>query len=112
MVEDADVLPQQDEFAFFIEDASSKMLLVPSGGNAPAEQAAAKLNVPIATLHIVDNGGMLQGVPYIAAPISFALAQKSRKDVRGWDDPQTHLHRLSFLISCNSTQVVYFWLGR
>ena len=60
------MLPQQDEFAFFIEDASSKLLLVPSGGNAPAEQAAAKLKVLIATLHIVDDGGMQHGVPYIA----------------------------------------------
>jgi hypothetical protein len=48
-------IPGQGEFSFFIEDASSKLLLIPSGGNAPAEEAATQLQVPVATMPIVDG---------------------------------------------------------
>ena len=50
-------LPPQGEFEFFIEDAASKLLLVPASGNKLAEQAASKLNVPIATLRISGSSG-------------------------------------------------------
>lgn len=39
----------QDEFRFYLEDAQSKLLIVPAGGNATAEAAAQELGVPQAT---------------------------------------------------------------
>ena len=47
----------QDEFKFFMEDAKSKLLLVPSEGNSTAEKAASDLQVPIATLKITSSSG-------------------------------------------------------
>ena len=38
-----------DEFKFFMEDAASKLLVLPTQGNAAAQKAAAVLSVPIAT---------------------------------------------------------------
>lgn len=38
----------QDEFSFYLEDTACKLLLLPSEGNAAAEQAALKLKVPVA----------------------------------------------------------------
>ncbi len=49
---------EQGEFQFFIEDAASKLLLVPASGNKLAEQAASKLSVPIAALHISEASGI------------------------------------------------------
>ncbi|CAM6097231.1 unnamed protein product [Calypogeia fissa] len=41
-----------DEFQFFMEDADSKLLLVPGKeGNTPAEEAAARLKLPVAGVH-------------------------------------------------------------
>ncbi|KAL3141143.1 hypothetical protein ABBQ38_003493 [Trebouxia sp. C0009 RCD-2024] len=45
-----------DEFKFFMEDAKSKLLLVPSEGNPTAEKAAIDLHVPIATLKLTSSG--------------------------------------------------------
>ena len=42
----------EDEFKFYMEDAGSKLLIVPKRGNKHAEAAAAGLNVPIATFSI------------------------------------------------------------
>ena len=42
-----------------MEDAKSKLLLVPSEGNTTAEKAASDLHVPIATLKITSSGGKL-----------------------------------------------------
>ena len=47
----------QDEFKFFMDDAKSRLLLVPCEGNSTAEEAAADLHVPIATLAITSSGG-------------------------------------------------------
>lgn len=42
----------EDEFLFFMEDAESKLLLVPGKeGNGPAETAAARLKLPVAGVH-------------------------------------------------------------
>lgn len=38
----------QDEFKFYLEDAQSKLLIVPAGGNVTAEGAAEDLGVPVA----------------------------------------------------------------
>lgn len=46
----------QDEFKFYMEDASSKMLIVPGGGNKNAEEAAQKLGVPVASFSIPSGG--------------------------------------------------------
>lgn len=40
-----------------MEDAKSKLLLVPSEGNPTAEKAATDLHVPIATLKLTASGG-------------------------------------------------------
>lgn len=45
-----------DEFKFFMDDAKSKLLLVPSEGNSTAEKAAADLSVPIAALQLTSSG--------------------------------------------------------
>ncbi|DBA69706.1 hypothetical protein WJX79_006063 [Trebouxia sp. C0005] len=45
-----------DEFKFFMDDAKSRLLLVPSEGNSTAEKAATDLHVPIATLAITSSG--------------------------------------------------------
>ena len=40
-----------------MDDAKSKLLLVPSEGNSTAEKAASDLSVPIATLALTSSGG-------------------------------------------------------
>ncbi|KAL0038994.1 hypothetical protein WJX77_004453 [Trebouxia sp. C0004] len=45
-----------DEFKFFMDDAKSRLLLVPSEGNSTAEKAATELHVPIATFAITSSG--------------------------------------------------------
>ena len=40
-----------------MDDAKSKLLLVPTEGNETAEKAAKDLNVPIATLALSKSGG-------------------------------------------------------
>eukprot|EP00798_Chlamydomonas_sp_ICE-L_P003821 gene3821-13893_t len=45
-----------DEFCFYLEDTSSKMLLVPNEGNKAAEEAAKKQNVPVAKFMVKFNG--------------------------------------------------------
>lgn len=49
----------QDEFKFYMEDAKSKLLLVPTSGNQNAEQAAKELGVPVAVLAFKQSGGAL-----------------------------------------------------
>lgn len=49
-----------------MEDAKSKLLLVPSEGNSTAEQAASDLHVPIATLTITSDGGKYRVLPHHA----------------------------------------------
>ena len=48
-VADSPSTTPQDEFKFYLEDASSKLLIVPVGGNRNAEAAAADVGVPVAT---------------------------------------------------------------
>lgn len=47
-----------DEFEFYMDDAKSKLLIVPPEGNAAAQRAAAKLRVPVLTLRITWSKGM------------------------------------------------------
>ena len=42
-----------------MEDAASKLLLVPTSGNQSAEQAAKELGVPVAVLAFKQSGGAL-----------------------------------------------------
>ena len=42
-----------------MEDAKSKLLLVPTSGNQSAEQAAKELGVPVAVLAYKQSGGAL-----------------------------------------------------
>ena len=42
-----------------MEDAKSKLLLVPTSGNHNAEQAAKELGVPVAVLALKQSGGAL-----------------------------------------------------
>lgn len=53
------VLPHvvQDEFKFYMKDASSKLLLVPVKGNREAEKAASSLNMPVASVALSQTGG-------------------------------------------------------
>lgn len=46
-----------DEFRFFMEDASSKLLVLPTKGNKAAEEAAAGLRVPVATCKVSWDEG-------------------------------------------------------
>ncbi len=46
----------QDEYTFYMEDASSKLLLVPATGSKQAEAAASRLNVPVASMQLEQQG--------------------------------------------------------
>lgn len=66
-----------DEFEFYMDDAKSKVLIVPPEGNAAAQQAAAKLRVPVLTLRITWSKGaywqpMLCSYPTSMAPTTQA----------------------------------------
>ncbi len=47
----------QDEFRFFMDDAGSKLLVLPTRGNAAAEGAAAELGTPTATFSVTTSEG-------------------------------------------------------
>ena len=46
----------QDEFGFYLEDAASKLLLIPTKGNKHAEAAASGRCIPIASMQLHHNG--------------------------------------------------------
>lgn len=46
----------QDEFKFYMEDAASKLLLVPVAGNKHAEAAASGLSIPITSMQLRNKG--------------------------------------------------------
>ena len=46
----------QDEFGFYMEDAASKLLLIPTKGNKHAEAAASGRGIPIASMQFHHNG--------------------------------------------------------
>lgn len=48
----------QDEYTFYMEDASSKLLLVPATGSKHAEAAASRLNVPVASMQLKHQGDL------------------------------------------------------
>ena len=45
-----------EEFCFYLEDTSAKLMLVPPTGAEEARRAAADMKVPVYELHIDDNG--------------------------------------------------------
>jgi hypothetical protein len=47
----------QDEFRFYMQDAASKLLLLPVKGNAQAEKAASGLNIPTASMSLSMTAG-------------------------------------------------------
>eukprot|EP00123_Amoebidium_parasiticum_P015662 comp23093_c0_seq2/m.37093 comp23093_c0_seq2/g.37093 ORF comp23093_c0_seq2/g.37093 comp23093_c0_seq2/m.37093 type:complete len:522 (-) comp23093_c0_seq2:350-1915(-) len=47
-----------EEFKFYLEDAESALVLVPTEGNAHAEEAAATLKIPVATVTHDGKGGV------------------------------------------------------
>jgi hypothetical protein len=49
----------QDEFRFYMEDAASKLLVVPVEGNAAAEKAAAELGIPVISIAVSWSKGGL-----------------------------------------------------
>lgn len=52
----------QDEFKFYMQDAASKLLLVPVRGNKAAESAASSLNIPIATVAVSWTDGAVPSI--------------------------------------------------
>ena len=46
----------QDEYRFYMEDAASKLLLIPTSGNKHAEAAASGRGIPIASMQFHHNG--------------------------------------------------------
>ena len=48
---------EQDEFQFYLEDAKSKLVLVPAAGNPKAEAAAKAFSVPVASLSVHLGSG-------------------------------------------------------
>lgn len=54
----AELVCVQDEFTFFMEDAASKLLVVPASGNTAAEEAAFKLNVPVWSIALSWTSGI------------------------------------------------------
>jgi len=59
------ILPRkaQDEFRFFMDDAGSKLLVLPTQGNAAAEGAAAELGTPTATFSVTPSRGAISRPP-------------------------------------------------
>lgn len=53
-----DGLLPQDEYGFYMEDAASKLLLVPATGSKHAEAAASKLSVPVASMQLRHQGDL------------------------------------------------------
>ena len=65
---------KEDEFKFYLEDTSAKVLLLPPAGADDARRAAAASNVPVLTVDIDANGtvtldGKTGGKPYAAPGI-------------------------------------------
>ncbi len=71
----------QDEFKFYMQDAASKLLLVPVRGNKEAESAASSCNIPVASVSVSWTDGQFffpvkPTVPYASAV--YALPRLSR----------------------------------
>ena len=52
----------QDEYKFYMEDAGSKLLLVPASGSKHAEAAASGLSIPIASMQLQQQGEYIPGM--------------------------------------------------
>ena len=59
---------KEDEFRFYMEDAASKLLIVPKRGNKHAEAAASGLKVPIATFAISIMKGTRHDLKHMSSP--------------------------------------------
>lgn len=81
-----------------MEDAKSKLLLVPSEGNSTAEKAASELNVPIATLKITSSGGKCPCSHAVVLLCSNSLQSRLRST-------RLHLHMLlTSLVLCSGSE--------
>jgi hypothetical protein len=49
----------KDEFTWYMEDAETKLLILPAAGNAAASAAAAGLSIPVATVELKPDGATL-----------------------------------------------------
>ena len=86
----------QDEFAFYLEDANSKLLVVPASGNAAAEAAAQHKRVPVATFRL-PSGKLLDfnvhgrtlcwslNLHNICSPLRFWRVQLMLRGIRSRD---------------------------
>ena len=70
-----------------MEDAKSKLLLVPCEGNSTAEKAASDLQVPIVTLKITSSSGKFP-CSHAAIPLCFNSLQSRLRS------PRLHLHMM------------------
>ena len=59
-----------------MDDAGSKLLVLPARGNAAAEAAAAELGTPTATLSVARSGGAISALTNILIP-SVTLARRA-----------------------------------
>ena len=68
-----------------MEDAASKLLLVPAAGSKHAEAAASKLNIPVASMQLRQQGGAAP-IPY--ANLSYILPSKLTS-LSAWGLPES-----------------------
>lgn len=99
----------QDEYRFYMEDAASKLLLVPASGNKHAEAAASGLNVPVAAMQL-RHQGKHDGIAFIEVLVelySVSLALQGSNKVaricwcllRPEHDPSCHAGGLKMVLT-------------
>src|SRR5260370_5500659 len=66
-----------DEFCFYLEDTSAKLLLCPPDGADEARRAAAQMNVPVFSVHTDEHGV----VSILDAPKSASVSEPGGDDI-------------------------------
>ncbi|EIE20280.1 acetyl-CoA synthetase-like protein [Coccomyxa subellipsoidea C-169] len=84
-----------DEFKFYMQDAASKLLLVPVRGNKEAESAASSCNIPVASVSVSwTDGGLSTVLTRKSGDLSFDTrgARAELEDPPRGDDVALFLH--------------------
>lgn len=108
--------PLQDEFKFYLEDAKSKLLLVPSDGNKAAQGAASSLGVPAASFTMQHTrgthkaGGPPGGFTHAAwQPSHHARLHERRATPGCMDKGRRTMHRMTWAVRIH---VLFSFVGQ
>lgn len=77
-----------EEFEFYLSDSDSKLLLTSKEGNAPAQEAASKLNISHVTATLLDAGSDLA----LSVADSDSVVDSGKELVNSPDDGALFLH--------------------